>query len=144
MADALRPFDLLDDFNRAYGNLFRSPMLRGDRDRLESGDWLPAADIKEESDHYLISMDVPGVTGEHIDVTVHDGILSVRGRRETESKKQENHMLRIERSSGQFVRQFQLPNAVDCDAVDANVKNGVLVIRLPKAKESQPKRIKVR
>ncbi|NJN51678.1 MAG: Hsp20/alpha crystallin family protein [Gammaproteobacteria bacterium] len=144
MANTHRPFDLLEDFNRAYGNLFRAPGLRGDRDTYATGDWLPTADIKEESGHYLIAMDVPGIDADDIDVTVHDGVLSIRGHRETESKKAENTMVRIERSSGHFVRQFQLPNAVDCDSVDATIRNGVLTIRLPKAKESQPKRIKVR
>lgn len=144
MANSLRPFDLLEDFNRAYGNLFRSPALRGERDFFASGDWVPAADIKEEADCYSITMDVPGVAGDDIDITVHDGLLTIRGKRETESKQEENNMVRIERSSGQFVRQFQLPNAIDCDAVDANVKGGVLTIKLPKARESQPKRIKVR
>ncbi len=144
MANTLRPFDLLEDFNRAYGNLLRTPFLRGDRDYYTAGDWLPTADIKEESTHYVIVMDVPGIDADDIEVTVHDGVLSIRGHRETESKKEEKHMVRIERACGHFVRQFQLPNAVDCDSVDANVKNGVLTIRLPKAKESQPKRIKVR
>ncbi len=144
MANSPRPFDLLQDFNRAYGNLFRSPVLRGERDFFGAGDWVPPADIKEESACYLITMDVPGVAGDDIDITVHDGMLTIRGKRETESKKEENNMVRIERSSGQFVRQFQLPNAIDCDAVDANVKAGVLTIKLPKARESQPKRIKVR
>ncbi len=144
MSNHLRPFDLLEDFNRAYGNLFRSPILRGDRDPYTTGDWCPTADIKEESGHYLISMDVPGVNSDDIEVTVHDGVLSIRGKRNTESRTEENNMVRIERASGQFVRRFQLPNAVDSDSVDANVKNGVLTIRLPKAKESQPKRIKVR
>jgi len=138
-----RPFDLLDDFNRAYSNLIRSPHLRTERDVLAAGDWMPPADIREDGGRYLISMDVPGINRDQIDITVHQGVLTVKGKRDTESKKDEHHMLRIERVSGRFIRQFHLPAAIDADAVTASVDNGVLIICLPKAEESTPKRVTV-
>lgn len=141
---ALRPFDLLDDFHRAYGNLFRSPAFHAEGEAWASGDWLPPADVKEDGERYVISMDVPGVTCEQVDITVHDGVLTVKGRRETEARKDEHNMIRIERASGHFIRQFQLPGVIDADAVKAAIKDGVLVIELPKARESAPKRITVR
>jgi HSP20 family protein len=105
---------------------------------------LPPADVKEDGERYLITIDVPGVTCEQIDITVHDGVLTVKGRRETEARRDENHMIRIERASGHFMRQFQLPGVIDADTVNAAVRDGVLTIDLPKAHESAPKRITVR
>jgi HSP20 family protein len=141
---ALRPFDLLDDFNRAYGNLFRSPLFRAEGEGFAGGDWLPPADVRDEADRYVIVMDVPGVVCDQVEITVHEGVLTVKGRRETEARKNEHHMIRIERTSGRFIRQFQLPGVVDADSVDASLKDGVLTIELPKARESAPKKITVR
>jgi len=141
---ALRTIDLIDDLNRAYSNLFHTPAHGAEHDAFAAGDWLPPADVKEEAERYVVTLDVPGVSCEQIDVTVHEGVLNVRGRRETEAKRAETQMVRIERVSGRFVRQFQLPTPIDAEAVSANVVNGVLVIVVPKAKASTPKRIQVR
>jgi HSP20 family protein len=136
---APRPFDLLDDFNRAYGSLLRQPVTRTEG---AAGDWLPPADIREEPDRYVIQLDVPGMNCSQIDVTVHEGVLTVRGKRETEAKRVD--MIRIERQSGHFVRQFRLPGVVAVESVDAALEQGVLTIVLPKAKQSVPHRITVR
>jgi HSP20 family protein len=140
----MRTIDLLDDLNRAYSNLFRAPGHTTEHDAFATGDWLPPADVKEEPDRFVVTLDVPGVPCEQIDVTVHEGILNVRGRRETEAKKSEAQMVRIERVSGRFVRQFHLPGPIEAESVSANAVNGVLVIVVPKAKASMPKRIQVR
>jgi HSP20 family protein len=139
-----RPFDLLDDLDRAYGTLFRVPRPRSEGEARAGGDWLPPADVKEEADRYVIQLDVPGMSCAQIDVTVHEGVLTVKGTRETESKRLEPHMIRIERASGHFLRQFRLPGVVDTETVDATLVDGVLTIVLPKAKQSVPRRITVR
>jgi HSP20 family protein len=140
---ALRTIDLLDDLNRAYSHVFHAP-AHAEHDAFAAGDWLPAADVKDEAERYVVTLDVPGVSCEQIDVTVHDGVLQVRGRRETEAKRAESQMVRIERVSGRFVRQFHLPTPIDSESVSASVVNGVLVIIAPKAQASTPKRIQVR
>jgi HSP20 family protein len=141
LANLMRPFDLLEDFNRAYGNLFnRSVMSEGD---FSSEEWCPAADVKEEDGSFVVSMDVPGVASEDIEVTFQDGVLRLTGSRESEKRTEEDKMIRVERSSGSFVRQFRLPTSVDSDAIQARVKDGVLVVEVPKSAESKPKRITV-
>jgi HSP20 family protein len=88
-------------------------------------------------------MDVPGVASEDIEVTFQDGVLRLTGSRESEKRTEEDKMIRVERSSGSFVRQFRLPTSVDSDAIQAKVKDGVLVVEVPKSAESKPKRITV-
>lgn len=131
--------------------------LQGDLDRLAgqraryvddetagaTTDWVPAVDIKEEDARFLIEADVPGVKPDDIEITMEDGILTLRGRREAESRTEREGYRRVERVTGRFFRRFTLPDTADAEAIEAKFNNGVLEVSIPKLPKVQPRRINV-
>ena len=104
----------------------------------------PAVDIYEDDGHITINAELPGMKPEDVDVDVHEGILTLRGERKLENEEKREGYHRIERSYGTFSRSFSLPEGVDPDKCEANMKEGVLTVRLPKKPLPQPKKISVK
>jgi HSP20 family protein len=121
------------------------PLLNWDEDasHIAGGDWTPAVDIKEEDNRYLIRADIPGVKPEDIEITMENGILSIRGERRFEETQHKEHFRRIERSHGLFYRRFSLPGNTNPDGIEATGKDGVLEIMIPKTLSAQAKRIEI-
>lgn len=119
--------------------------LWGGREPRESlrGAWIPAADIQESADELKISLELPGMTKDDVEVTIDNGVLSIRGERQFEDAKEGETYHRVERSYGQFERAFQMPRSVDPEKVKARFDNGVLTLSLAKREESKPKQIQV-
>jgi HSP20 family protein len=105
--------------------------------------WAPAVDIFETEDAITLKADVPDVKIEDIDIRVENNTLALKGHRKFEKDETVKGFHRIERSYGEFVRTFALPNSVDSDKVAADYKNGVLSVTLPKKEAAKPKQIKV-
>jgi HSP20 family protein len=97
-------------------------------------DWLPAVDIVEQDDHFVLRADLPGVAPEHIEIDSNDGLLSLRGEKRGETSAIEGGVQRRERHSGKFLRRFRLPDSVDTDAISAQSRNGTLEVTIPKHK----------
>ena len=106
-------------------------------------DWVPAVDIVEEKDRFVVQADVPGVNPADIDVSMDAGVLTVSGHRETETKSDEDGVRRVERASGRFIRRFTLPDTADAEGITAKSKNGILEVAIPKQPEIQARRITV-
>jgi HSP20 family protein len=106
-------------------------------------DWIPALDIKEAKDQYIIKADLPGLTKEDIKVTLENGILRIEGERKAEASSEDAQSHRIERSYGRFVRAFNFGNEVDPNKVNASYKDGVLVVTVAKREAVQPKSIDI-
>jgi HSP20 family protein len=106
-------------------------------------DWVPAVDIVEEKDRYVLRADVPGVKPENIDVNMENGVLTVSGERHHESTEAAEGMRRVERVSGKFYRRFNLPDTADAEEISAKSANGILEVRIPKQPEVQARRITV-
>jgi len=106
-------------------------------------DWVPAVDIVEEKDRFVLHADVPGVAVEDIDVSMDAGILSVSGERRTEQRTEESGVQRIERATGRFFRRFTLPETADADNITARCSNGILEVSIPKMPEVHARRISV-
>jgi HSP20 family protein len=106
--------------------------------------WAPAVDISERKDAYLISVELPGLKPEDLDIAMEDGLLTIQGERQftTESSEQQFH--RVERRYGAFRRSITLPAHVMAEGIEASFEDGVLQILVPKAEEATPKRIQVR
>lgn len=96
------------------------------------GMMLPKVDIAEESKHYAITVEVPGVEEKDIDVTIADGTLTIRGEKRHEQENHDRQYHRVERSYGAFQRVISLPNDSKEDAVEAKFKNGILTMTVPK------------
>lgn len=133
--------ELQTELNRFFDN---NPALYRDNEQGQAAsDWMPSIDIKEDDKQFTIHADVPGVKAEDIEVTMANGILTIKGHRETEKKEEKENYRRVERSSGTFLRRFTMPDTVDAEGITAKTRDGVLDIRVPKASKAQPRKITV-
>jgi len=121
----------------------RFGVAASDNNGSSVADWVPAVDIVEEKDRYVLRADVPGVKPEDIDVNMESGILSVSGERHDESTEEAEGMRRVERVSGRFYRRFNLPDTADAEEISAKSANGILEVLIPKQAEIQARRITV-
>ena len=138
------PWRMMDDWRQEMARVFH-PLLQREDDtsHVVGGDWVPAVDIKDEEDRYVIRADIPGVKPEDIEVTMENGVLTIRGERKFEETEEKENFKRIERSHGIFYRRFSLPENTEADAVEAKGMDGVLEVTIPKTEEKQTKRIEV-
>ena len=105
--------------------------------------WAPALDISERKDAYLVTVELPGVDADDLEITLEDGLLTIQGERHFAHDSSEEQVHRVERSSGAFRRSIILPAHVMADEVEATIEDGVLRILVPKAEQAKPKRIQV-
>ena len=132
---------LRDDMNRAFGQALTGT---DDGSNVVTSRWMPAVDIQEEDKRFVISADVPGVDPEQIEITMENGVLTIKGERKLETEEEgEKGYRRVERMHGTFYRRFSLPDTADAENISAKGKNGVLEIVIPKNAAVQPKRIEV-
>ncbi|MGN6555192.1 MAG: Hsp20/alpha crystallin family protein [Verrucomicrobiota bacterium] len=131
--------DLRDEIDR----LFESPLAElAGTSPLLSG-WAPALDLYEDKDSLVVKAELPGMKKEEIDISLHDGSLSISGERKSDKKFENAEVYRAERFVGRFQRTLTLPAPVAADQVKAQYKDGVLTVTLPKAEEAKPKQIQV-
>lgn len=116
-----------------------APATKGVRDH-----WVPAVDIQETEDAYLIEADLPGLAQKDIDVQVLEDRITIRGTRKREAKHKENGYWRYERSEGAFERSFRLRGGIDAAKVNAQFEKGVLSITVPKPESTKPRQINVK
>lgn len=137
-------FDQLSNLRTEIDRLFESPLSELARaSQLLSG-WSPSIDLHEDKDNVYIRAELPGMKKEDIDLTLHDGALSISGERRSESTKEARQAHRTERFFGRFQRTVTLPSPVASDRVSAQYKDGVLTVTLPKTEEAKPKQIDVK
>jgi len=111
--------------------------------RKATAEWVPAVDIIEEKDRFLLHADVPGVNPEAVEISLEKGVLTVSGVRSAEVLGENTDLRRTERLTGRFSRRFTLPETTDADRVTAKISNGILEIVIPKLPLVQPRRITV-
>jgi HSP20 family protein len=132
-----RAQDQLDRlFARALG-------LHGQWQGASTPAWAPALDISEGTDAYRVTVELPGVNLDDLEITLEDGLLTIQGERHVANDASEEQFHRVERSAGAFRRSITLPAHVEADTVEASMEDGVLRILVPKADEATPKRIQV-
>ena len=136
-------FDRWANLRDEMNNLFELPFWSnfGRQTQLFSG-WTPALDLYQNNDNVVAIVELPGMRKEDIEISLHDGMLTISGERSSGSSNGENAE-RTERFSGKFRRSITLPTRVDAGKVSANYKDGILTVTLPKAEEAKPKQIKV-
>lgn len=133
--------DLQGEFDRLidrfwHGGLSTPP--------LDGYDWAPPLDMIDEPESYRLRVEVPGLTGEQIDVSVIGQTLSIRGCKPDPRQKTEGRSwMRSECRYGNFRREVELPAAVRADAIVATCRNGVLEVEIPKAAAARPQTVKV-
>jgi HSP20 family protein len=109
----------------------------------QTGVFVPAFEVKETKDAYVFKADLPGVKESDLEITLTGDRLTIGGKREMEQEQDSDRFYAYERSYGSFTRSFTLPEGVDAEHTSAEMKDGVLTLRLPKVPEVQPKRITV-
>lgn len=142
------PFNLFDRLQREMNRLgvfdpFSKELAEEDNSNVVISHWRPAVDIKEEDKQFVISADIPGVDPKDIEITMEDGVLSIKGERSEEKEEEREGYKRIERARGTFYRRFSLPDSANPDKIEAKGKDGVLRIVIPKQEKVQPRRITV-
>lgn len=137
-ATIYRPFNLLNEFNK-----FLEQSSASDTSNIDTSQWVPAVDIKEDSNQFVIFADLPGLERENIQVAMENNILTIKGERTEESKDLQKNYSRIERVRGSFYRRFTLPDTADGSKIYAKMKNGVLEVVIPKKEIVQPRLIEV-
>jgi HSP20 family protein len=105
--------------------------------------YIPAVDVREEKDAFVLHADLPGVKPEDIEVTAEKGVLTLKGQRKIETNETATGYQRVERVAGNFTRRFSLPDNVQADAIKAKFTHGVLEVSIPKQAEAAPKRVTV-
>jgi HSP20 family protein len=106
-------------------------------------EWVPLVDVKEEKDRFVIRADIPGVDPKNIEVTMENGVLSIRGERTAESVEEREKYHRMERVTGVFHHRFALPETANPEGIQARGRDGVLEITIPKHEKLRPRRISV-
>ncbi|MGZ8215356.1 MAG: Hsp20/alpha crystallin family protein [Methylosarcina sp.] len=140
MAYTYQPWSLL---NQLQKELERAQEGGASEGTIATAEWSPAVDIKEENDKFVLQADIPGVKPEDIDVSMENGVLTVKGEKKTEAKTENKGYKRIERKYGSFYRRFSLPDTANADAISAKSKHGVLEIVIPKREAVKPKKISI-
>jgi HSP20 family protein len=133
----------LTDRRDEIDRLFESPLTEWARASNLLNGWTPALDIYEDKDNLFVKVELPGMKREDIDVSLHEGSLSVSGERKSEQKHEDADTYRAERLFGRFQRTVTLPTPVAADKVKAEYKDGILTVTLPKTEEAKPKQINV-
>jgi HSP20 family protein len=130
------------EINKMFDHFFRTDAE--EEESFAASRWLPAVDIAEKEDRFLVTMELPGVAREDVKITLQDRILTIRGEKKQENVPTSANVHRVERLYGGFQRSFTLPATVQGDAIDASYRDGVLTIAIPKAEEARPKQIDVK
>jgi HSP20 family protein len=131
--------DFLDTFNRSLMS-----RAAGLGTGSEQGLMVPQADIDETDDAYLLSVEIPGVPKENIQVNLDENVLTISAQKQSRSdEKSEEGLQRVEQSSMRYMRSFRLPSSVDTEGIEASCDHGVLEIKLPKSHKSQSRSIEI-
>ncbi len=136
------PWSIADLVHRDLKHFATRRFAYSDVDHLVA-DWVPAVDIVEEKERFVLRADVPGVDPANIDISMDAGVLTVSGERHSNEVAEEDGIRRAERSSGRFYRRFTLPETVDADSITAKSRNGILEVTIPKQATVQARRIAV-
>jgi HSP20 family protein len=106
---------------------------------FEKPEYMPKVDTSEDEKNFYLTAELPGMTKEDVKISISEGVLTIRGKKERKEEKKEKDYHRIERSFGEFVRQFELPEGFKKEKIVASVKDGVLEVVIPKNGASKPK-----
>ena len=125
--------------NRLFNNLFDTPTGSA----VASRRWIPAMDLVETPDAYVLRADLPGLAPEDVAIELENRVLTISGERKAEQRGEDAGWMRVERSFGAFRRTLTLPAGVDPEAINAAFDNGVLTVTVPKPEQAKPRRVQI-
>jgi HSP20 family protein len=130
------------EMNRLFNTFFEQPS-QSDRASSTSRRWLPAMDLIETADQYVLRADLPGLKDGDVNVQFEDNVLTISGERKYEDQGQPQGYHRLERGFGNFSRSLTLPAGVDPDSIQAHFDHGVLEINIPKPEQKKPRTVQI-
>ena len=134
--------DLSTEMNRLFSTFFDTPTARG-ANGASVRRWIPAMDLVEAGEHYVVKADLPGMTEADVNIEIENDVLTISGERKAELEDRHEGFYRLERTSGSFSRALTLPEGLDPESVTATFANGVLEIRFPKPVPAAPHRVQI-
>jgi HSP20 family protein len=137
------PWNMIERLHRQVDQLFGDSVGTAEANGEGIVAWVPAVDIHEEPDKFVIRADLPGVESKNISVTAEKGVLTLTGHRQSQQREQTKGFARLERAEGSFLRRFTLPENAKTDEISARHTNGVLEVLIPKQQAPEPKRVAV-
>mgnify|MGYP003573764088 CR=1 FL=1 len=139
------PWREMTTMHNRLNRLANEPFFRTQSfdDEAGFGLWNPVVDLYEKDDNFVIKAELPGVDKNDIGIDLKDGVLTLSGERSNDSEINDDNYYRRERTYGKFQRAFKLQADVDSDKINAEFKDGVLVVEVPKPEKSKPKRITI-
>ncbi|HXX34118.1 MAG TPA: Hsp20/alpha crystallin family protein [Thermodesulfobacteriota bacterium] len=140
----LAPFGEFERVKRQMDRFWDSFLQGGLTRRGEEEEWLPSLDVAETKNELVVKAEVPGMDAKDIDISLSNGMLTIKGEKKQEREEREADYHLVERSYGSFTRFVQLPSEVQSDKISASYKNGILKITLPKSEEAEKKEIKIK
>jgi HSP20 family protein len=139
------PFRELEDVSERLNRVFGRSIVAGEsKDAMTTFDWAPSVDVLETNEDFQVKAELPDVKKEDVKVSVDGGVLRIQGERKQEKEEKGKKWHRVERSYGSFLRTFTLPENIDDAKVQADFKDGVLSVRLPKSEKAKPKSVEVK
>lgn len=132
---------IADEMNRLVGNVFGNEARETSMYR---GELVPVVDISEDQNNYYLHIELPGVDKDEVKIQYEDGLLTITGQKKANKGDEKLTYHRVERIFGKFERSFRVPAAILSNSINANFKNGLLTITLPKAEEAKPKQIDIK
>ena len=132
---------LQSEMNRLFNTVFDAPSGANGGSTMRR--WMPAMDLLESGDDFVLKADLPGLSEEDVNIELEDSTLTISGERKTEHQVEGDGYYRVERATGSFSRSLTLPKGVDPEAVTARFDRGVLEVRIPKPAERKPRRISI-
>jgi HSP20 family protein len=134
---------LQSEMNRLFNTFFDTPTHGGNGANSPMRRWIPAMDLVETDEHFVLRADLPGVAEGDVNVELEDNVLTVSGERAAEQEEHQGGFYRLERATGAFNRSLTLPDGVDAEAIQASFDKGVLEIRIPKPEQRKPRRVAI-
>jgi HSP20 family protein len=131
-------FAMQDEMNRMFDSFW------GDRTSDDDGMLMPPVDVTEKNDKFTVSVELPGMKKEDIKLSLQNSVLTITGTKNRESEPKDDRFHRIERSFGTFCRTINLASTVDASGIDADFKDGILTVNLPKVEEAKPREISIK
>lgn len=137
------PFDFVRDLQDEMSRFLTISPLRRNGDLVRARFFEPDIEVREDSDHFVVRTDIPGIKKEELDISVAGNLLTLKGERKAETETKGKNYFYSERFHGAFSRTIELPTELDADKVKATYKDGVLELIIPKAENAKPKQIRV-
>jgi HSP20 family protein len=131
------------EMNRLFNTFFDSPSGAGNGGQASLRRWIPAMDVVETGEHFVLRADLPGLSENDVNIELEDNVLTISGERKSEHEQRDEGYYRVERAFGSFSRSLTLPEGVNADGIQASFDSGVLEVRIPKPEQHKPRKVQI-